>query len=231
MVAIRRRLKATACAANPCLAMAVFVVAIGIAAAAHAEVTEVKLAEQYGLPYLPLEVVKKYRLIEEEAEKSGLGALTVTWAKFGSGAAMNDALLSGRLDFASGGVAPMLKIWDKTRGTIDVKGVVSLGSMPMYLNTNNPKVRSIKDFGEQDRIALPAVKVSIQAIVLQMAAAKALGEADSSKLDAMTVSMKHPDAMAALLSNRTEITAHFGNSPFQELELPAPERAQGTQLL
>jgi NitT/TauT family transport system substrate-binding protein len=132
---------------------------------------------------------------------------------------MNDALLSGRLDFASGGVAPMLTIWDKTKGNVDVKGVASLGSMPMYLNTNDPKVRSIKDFGEQDRIALPAVKVSIQAIVLRMAAVKAFGEADSSKLDAMTVSMRHPDAMAALLSNRTEITAHFGNSPFQELEL------------
>jgi len=219
MGAISRRLRAMTRAAAICAATAVFPFAIGIAVAAHAEVTEVNLAEQYGLPYLPLEVVKKYRLIEKEAEKSGLGALTVTWAKFGSGAAMNDALLSGRLDFASGGVAPMLKIWDKTKGTIDVKGVASLGSMPMYLNTNNPKVRSIRDFGEQDRIALPAVKVSIQAIVLEMAAAKASGEADSGKLDAMTVSMKHPDAMAALLSNRTEITAHFGNPPFQELEL------------
>jgi NitT/TauT family transport system substrate-binding protein len=35
----------------------------------------------------------------------------------------------------------------------------------------------------------------------------------------MTVSMRHPDAMAALMSDRTEITAHFGNPPFQELEL------------
>jgi len=218
MVAIRRRFKATICAANTC-SLAVFVLAMGIAVPAGAEVAEVKLAEQYGLPYLPLEVVKKYRLIEKEAEKSGLNALTVTWAKFGSGAAMNDALLSGRLDFASGGVAPMLTIWDKTKGNVDVKGVASLGSMPMYLNTNNPKVRSIKDFGERDRIALPAVKVSIQAIVLRMAAVKAFGEADSSKLDAMTVSMKHPDAMAALLSNQTEITAHFGNPPFQEIEL------------
>jgi len=219
MLATRRRLKATICAAKTRSLMAAFAFATGFAVAAHAEVTEVKLAEQYGLPYLPLEVVKKYRLIETEAEKSGLGALSVTWAQFGSGAAMNDALLSGRLDFASGGVAPMLTIWDKTRGSIDVKGVASLGSMPMYLNTNSPKVRNIRDFGEQERIALPAVKVSIQAIVLQMAAAKAFGEAHSGKLDAMTVSMKHPDAMAALLSNRTEITAHFGNPPFQELEL------------
>jgi NitT/TauT family transport system substrate-binding protein len=89
---------------------------------------------------------------------------------------MNDALLSGRLDFASGGVAPMLTIWDKTKGSIDVKSVTSLGSMPMYLNTNSRKVRNIRDFGEQDRIALPAVKVSIQAIVLRMAAVRRSGK-------------------------------------------------------
>lgn len=219
MVAITSRRTAAARVKHVYLLVAAFAIVIGLPPPAHAEVTEVRLAEQFGLPYLPLEVVKKYRLIETAAEKAGLGALKVTWARFGSGAAMNDALLSGDLDFASGGVAPLLKIWDKTKGTADVKGVASLGSMPMYLNTTNPQVRSIKDFGEHDRIALPAVKVSIQATVLQMAAASAFGRAESSKLDAATVGMNHPDAMAALLSKRTEITAHFGNPPFQELEL------------
>ncbi len=189
--------------------------------AARAETREIRIAQQFGVNYLPLTVMKKMRLVEKQAQSAGLGAVTVSWAQFGSGSAMNDALLAGNLDFASGGVGPLLKIWDKSKGQFDVKGVASLGSMPMYLNTINPKIRTVADFTAKDKIALPAAKVSIQAIVLEMAAAKAFGDAHFDKLDGFTVSMKHPDAMAALLTRTTEITAHFANSPFQEQELQA----------
>lgn len=192
------------------------------APAAAAESREIRVAQQFGVNYVPLLVMKKYKLIEARAQKAGLGAVSVTWTQFGSGTAMNDALLAGNLDFASGGVGPLVKIWDKSKGQFDVKGVASLGSMPLYLSTTNPKVKTIKDFTNSDKIALPAVRSSIQAVVLQMAAAQAFGNAQFNKLDGLTVSMKHPDAMAALLSRTTEITAHFANSPFQEHELQTP---------
>ncbi len=198
--------------------IAAFVAALGLVAPAAAEVGEVRLAYQYGIPYLPFIVMMKHKLIEQEAAKAGLGTIKVTWARFGSGAAMNDALLSGRLDLAAGGVAPLLKVWDKSKGQFDVKGMASLGSMPMYLNTTNPRVGTIKDFTKDDKIALPAVKVSVQALVLEMAAAKTFGKKNFARLDRDTVSMKHPDAMAALLSH-AGITAHFANPPFQEMEL------------
>lgn len=191
----------------------------GLSAPAGAEVTEVRLAQQFGVNYLPLIIMKKHRLIEKHAQATGLGAIKATWAQFGSGAAMNDALLSGNLDFASGGVGPLLKIWDRSIGQFDVKGVASLGSMPLYLTTINPSVTSIRDFTKKDKIALPAVRTSIQAIVLQMATAKTYGEANFGRLDDITVSMKHPDAMAAMLNRAGEISAHFANSPFQEQEL------------
>lgn len=184
-----------------------------------AEVREVRLAQQFGVNYLPLIVMKRHGLIEKHAQAAGLGAIKASWAQFGSGAAMNDALLSDNLDFASGGVGPLLKIWDRSKGEFDVKGVASLGSMPLYLTTTNPNVTSIRDFTKKDRIALPAVRSSIQAIVLQMAAAKAFGEAKFGQLDDITVSMKHPDAMAAMLNRAGEISAHFANAPFQEQEL------------
>lgn len=184
-----------------------------------AEVSEVRVAQQFGMNYLPLIVMKKHSLIEKHAEKAGLGNIKVSWLQFGAGAAMNDALISSNLDFASGGVGPLLKIWDKTKGNLGVRGVGSLGSMPLYLNTINPSVASIKDFTNKDKIALPAVRVSIQAVVLQMAAERAFGNGNHQKLDKLTVSMKHPDAMAAMLSGAGEITAHFANSPFQEQEL------------
>ena len=141
---------------------------------ALAEVSEIRIAHQFGVAYLPLMVMRHEKLIEKQAEKVGLAPLKVMWMTFGSGADMNVGLISRTLDFASGGIAPVLQIWDRTRGNLAVKGVAALGSLPLYLNTINPKVRTIKDFTSTDRVALPAVKVSIQALLLQMAASQSL---------------------------------------------------------
>jgi NitT/TauT family transport system substrate-binding protein len=80
-------------------------------------------------------------------------------------------------------------------------------------------VKTIKDFTENDRIALPAVKVSIQAVTLQMAAEKVFGPGQHAKLDPLTVSLSHPDGMANMLSGRSEVTAHFSSAPFQYQQL------------
>jgi NitT/TauT family transport system substrate-binding protein len=193
--------------------------AAALAWPARAEVGEVRIAQQFGISYLPLTVMHHEKLLEAAAAERGLPGLKVAWSQFGAGNAMNEALLSGNLDFPSGGVGPLLTIWSKTRGHQAVKGVSSLNSMPLYLVSVDPKVRTIKDFGPGDRIGLPAVKVSIQAVTLEMAAAQAFGFDNYAKLDPLTVSMKHPDAMAAMLSGRSEITAHFGSAPFQYQEL------------
>jgi NitT/TauT family transport system substrate-binding protein len=194
-------------------------VATLLAGTAHAEVSEVRLAQQFGIGYLPLHVVENQKLIQKHAEKAGIKNIKVSWAQFGAGNAMNEAILSGNLDFASGGVGPLLTIWSKTKGRQDVRGVAALNSMPLYLNTINPNVKTIKDFTEKDKIALPAVKVSIQAVTLQMAAEQAFGPGNANKLDPLTVSMRHPDGMAALLSGKSEITAHLTSPPFQYQEL------------
>jgi sulfonate transport system substrate-binding protein len=188
---------------------------------ALAEVREIRIAHQFGVAFLPLMVMRHEKLIEKQAERLGIAPLEVTWATFGSGADMNVALISRTLDFASGGIAPLLQVWDRTRGNLAVKGVAALGSLPLYLNTINPKVRTIKDFTSADRVALPAVKVSIQALLLQMAASQAFGQDKHAALDHLTVGVIHPQAAAALLSG-AEITAHFAAAPFQDLELKDP---------
>jgi NitT/TauT family transport system substrate-binding protein len=190
--------------------------------ASHAEVGELKIAEQYGISYLPLMVMEDQKLVEKYAKEAGIDNLKVTWAKFAGGNVMNDALLSDSLHFAAGGVAPMVTLWAKTRGSYDVKAVAALNSMPLFLNTRNPNVKTIKDFTDKDKIALPAAKVSIQAVTLQMAAEQAFGPGQHNKLDRLTVSMSHPDAQAALLSGTSEITAHFGAPPFQYQQLEKP---------
>ena len=184
---------------------------------AAAEVKEIRIARQYGLGYLPLIVAERQHLIEKHAKAVGLGDVKVTWATLGGGSATNDALLSGNVDYVSSGVAPLVMLWAKSNG--NVKGLAALDTSPLFLNTNNPNIKSIRDFNDKDRIALPAVKVSIQAIVLQMAAAKAFGTENYARLDRLTVSMKHPDAMAALLSGKSEIDAHLTSPPFMFQEL------------
>src|SRR5512138_3620859 len=156
--------------------------ALAVATAARAEMSEIKVAQQYGISYLPLMIMEDQKLIEKHAKAAGLD-VTVSWAKFAGGNVMNDAILSGSLQFASGGVAPLVTLWSKTRGNpIDVRAISAINSMPLYLVTRNPNVKSVKDFTDKDRIALPAVKVSIQAITLQMAAEKAFGPGQQSKL-------------------------------------------------
>ena len=150
--------------------------ALAIAPPARAELSELKVAQQYGISYLPLMIMEDQGLIEKHAKAAGIGDLKVSWSKFAGGNVMNEALLSGSLQFASGGVGPLVTLWAKTRGNYDVKAVAAMNSMPLYLNTRNPDVRTVKDFTDKDKIALPAVKVSIQAVTLQMAAEKAFGE-------------------------------------------------------
>ena len=192
-----------------------------VAACAGAEMSEIKVAQQYGISYLPLMVMEEQKLIEKHAKAAGVN-VTVGWAKFAGGNVMNDALLSDSLQFASGGVGPLVTLWARTRGNLDVKAVSAINSMPLYLNTRNPAVKTIADFTDKDRIALPAVKVSIQALTLQMAAEKTFGEGQQNRLDPLTVTMSHPDAQVALLSGASEIDAHFSSPPFQYQQLKQP---------
>ena len=135
---------------------------------------------------------------------------------------MNDALLSGNVDFVCLGIPGLATIWSKTQGGLDVKAASGFNFLPLQLNTRDPRIKSIRDLSDKNKIALPAVKVSMQAIILQMAAAQTFGEANYTKLDGLTVSMAHPDAMATFLSGAGEIDNHFTSPPFIQKELERP---------
>jgi NitT/TauT family transport system substrate-binding protein len=180
------------------------------------EQTQLRISKQYGVNYLPLIVLEGRKLIEKNAKEAGLGDITVEWVTFGGGATANDALLSGSVDLISGGIAPFVRLWDKTNG--NVKSLGTLDQSPLILNTSNPAVYKLADFTEKDKIAVPSVKVSIQALVLQVAAAKEFGKDNYDKIDHLTVALAHPDALVALTSGKSEITAHFTNEPYASLE-------------
>ena len=94
--------------------------------------------------------------------------------------------------------------------------------MPLLLNTRNPNLKTVADLTEKDKIAVGAVKVSIQARLLQMAAAKAFGDAEFARFDALTVGMNSPDASAALRSGAGEVNTNFSLPPFQYAEIKVP---------
>jgi NitT/TauT family transport system substrate-binding protein len=193
------------------------------ATAAHAE-GQLRVAQQFGVVYLLLNVAQDQKLIEKHGLKQGV-PVKVEYVQLSGGNAVNDALLSGSIDVAGAGVGPLLTIWDRTAGRQNVKGIASLGNFPYYLVSTNPNVKTIADFSDKDRIALPAVTVSVQARILQMAAAKQWGTAQYNRLDRLTQSLPHPDATAAVIAGQTELNSHFGNPPFQDQELAGNPKA------
>jgi len=188
-----------------------------LAACGGAHSREVRIPKGAGgVGFLPLLVMEKYRLIEKYAD------VHVRWMDLGGPSAMNDALLSGSADFISAGPPAFLTLWDKTKGTANVEGVAAMTSLPMYLNANSPRLKTLDDITDRDKIAVTAVKVSIPAIIMQMYAQQKYGPAQATRFDKFTVSMAHPDAVVALLSGSAGITAHFSSPPFHQRERKDP---------
>jgi len=189
------------------------ITALSMAGAAHAE-GQIRIAQQFGIGYLILDVVQDQKLIEKQGKKEGID-IKVEWASLSGSTGMNEALLAGALDVVSAGAPPALVLWDRTRGRQNVKAIASLGSMPNYLLSNNPNVRSLKDLSDKDRIAVPAAGVGYQSRTLQIETARLYGRDQYKRFDSITVSLSHPDATAALMSGGSEINAHFSSPPFQ----------------
>lgn len=206
----------------PIRRLAVALLLLGGTGAAQAELAQVTIARQPSLGHLPLMIMQDRGILEKNAAARGIANLKVNYTTFAGGAVMNDALLSNTIQFAAGGVPPMVVLWAKTRDTAHaVKGIAAMNSMPLLLNVNKPSIRTLRDLTDSDKIGLPAVKVSIQAILLQMAAEKEFGVGHHNDLDRLTVTLSHPDGMRALIS-KTEVTGHFTAAPIQEMELTKP---------
>jgi NitT/TauT family transport system substrate-binding protein len=194
-----------------------------VAVSAHAEVARVKIGRAISVGYLPIMVMEDQRLMEKHAKAAGLRDVTAEYVALSGGAALNDALLSDSLQIASGGVPPFLLLWARTQRNLGVKALSPFNSLALVLNTRNPNIKSVKDFGPNDRIAVLTSKSSVQAILLQMEAAKAFGKDAWNRLDAQTVSMPLADAATQLMSGEGgHITADFTVPPFSYRELEAP---------
>lgn len=195
--------------------------ALGLGTVAARAEGRIRIAQQFGIGYLLLDVVRDRKLIEKHAKALGVPVVEVEWSSISGATAMNEALLAGSLDIVSAGVPPMLTMWDRTRRRQNVKAVAALGALPNYLLSNNPQVRTLKDLGPKDRIAVPAAGVGFQSRVLQIEAARVFGRENFKRLDDLSVSLPHPDATAALIKGGSEINTHFSSAPFYYQALAA----------
>jgi NitT/TauT family transport system substrate-binding protein len=189
----------------------------------RAETNEVRIAEQFSLAFLQMNVMKTQKLVEKHAALLGMPNLKVTFQQFAATTAVNDALLSGATDFVAGGVPGLMLLWDRTWGTPqEVRAVSALGYFDLYLNSRAPHVKTIKDFKDTDKIAMSSVKISGQAIVLQMAAAKEWGADQWERLDKLTFAMAPADQAAGLLANNPSFESAFSSPPFTLMQLKNP---------
>lgn len=191
--------------------------------AARAEAPVVRVSKQYGLGYMSMMVMEKLGLIEQHAARVGIPGLKVEWSVLGGPGPQIDALLAGQVDFIGPGGTSLATLWDKTAGTpLEVRALSALQCMPFVMVTKQDRIRTIADLTEKDRIALPGVKITGHALTLEMAAARKWGFDQYARLDPLTVTLAHPDAMAAIVGGVSEITCHFASSPFYYYELAMP---------
>ncbi len=191
--------------------------------AARAEAPVVRISKQYGLGYMSMMVMEKLGLIEQHADRVGIPGLKIEWSVLGGPGPQIDALLAGQADFIGPGGTTLITLWDKTAGTPqEVRALSALQCMPFVMVTKTERIKTIADLTEKDRIALPGVKITGHALTLEMAAAQKWGFDQYARLDPLTVTLAHPDAMAAVAGGMSEITCHLASSPFYYYELAMP---------
>lgn len=169
-------------------------------------IEEIHIAEQFGIAYAPIQIMKHQKLIENNVPE-----VKVVWEQMINTAAIREAMVANKLDAGFMGIPPFLIGWDKG---MDWKIFAGLSSVPVGLVTVE-KIETLEDITNNDRIALPQPG-SIQHILLSMACDEKFD--DPHKLDNLLVTLSHPDGMNALLAGK-EINAHFTSTPYLNKEL------------
>lgn len=169
------------------------------------------IAVQEGLVYAPLELMRTLDLT-----KSVDRSLNIAYTTLTSGSSVTEGLIAGQINCGSEAIAPYLVGWSKH---IPVKMAIAESYQPYVLNTNDPTIRSIKDFKPGDRIAVPSPE-SVQATLLRYASLKTFGNANILNTD--MVSTPNADAASALISKTGSLVAHFANEPFIQKEEAVP---------
>ncbi len=169
------------------------------------------IAEQYGLAYAPVTIMKEKGFL-----KDALPGVEIEWKQMANTTSIREAMVAGDLDIGFMALPPFFIGTDKG---MEWKIISGLSEVPVALVSLDEEIQSLSDFAKTDRIALPQPG-SIQHMLLSMAAERELG--DARHFDNMIVTMTHPDGMQALLANK-DIKGHFTSPPYLFMELENPK--------
>lgn len=170
------------------------------------------IAEQFGIAYAPLQIMKEQGLLE-----AALPDYRIEWVQMGGPTAIREGMLAGDIHVGFMGIGPMLMGVDTG---MNWRCFGALSANEVSFITNRPDVRSLKDLGPADRVAILSPG-STQHILLCLAAERELG--DLNAFDARIVSLSHPDGMSAMLAGG-EIALHITTPPYADLELESGMR-------
>lgn len=183
------------------------VLLLPLSGCAREKPNEINIAEQFGIAYAPLQIMREQKLLEK-----ALPGVRINWKQYGGPTPIREGMLAGEVDFGFMGPAPVLIGLDHG---MEWKYATGISFNQVALVTDRPEINSITDFTETDRISVLSPG-STQHILLCIASSQAFG--DPHKFDNQIVSLSHPDAMDALIAD-TEITAHFSTPPYLDKEL------------
>lgn len=183
----------------------------------------IRIGIQNGIGYIPFHLLgtaEGQQLVARRAREEGVDA-RIEVVNLGTPGMITDALLSDQVVAGVVGIPTVGNLYAKTRGSKDIRMVAGVVALPMFLNTTDPHATDPCDLLRgKGKLALPTARTSVQSVTLAMHAARS--PACGNKADAFAaqeVSLPHPDAMAALLSPHSEVSAHFTSPPFQYIEL------------
>ncbi len=171
------------------------------------EKTKLTIAEQFGIAYAPIQVMKDEGLL-----KKALPDVEVEWVQLGGPTAIREGMLAGDIDIGFMGIGPMLLGVDTG---MEWKCFSALSANEVSFVTNREDIQSLADITPEDRIAILSPGCT-QHILLCMAAEQQFG--DPEYFDKQLVSLSHPDALSAMLAGG-EIVLHITTPPYADLEL------------
>jgi NitT/TauT family transport system substrate-binding protein len=166
------------------------------------------LVYQPGLGAVTFITLKIQKTLEKQFPKT-----TFQWKIVNSGAAVRNAIIAHQGDLGTLGLPPFLVGWDKG---MDWKVLLATSRGDSWLVALNPKFKSLKDFGPNDKIGVVAPD-SQQAILLRKAAQEQLGNAHA--LDANLLTISSADGEKALLTGH--LAAQLSGAPYQNQEVAA----------
>ncbi len=185
---------------------------------AKTEQKTITIADQFGLAYAPLTIMKDLGYLDAKFESEDVA---IVWEKYGNTTAIREAMLSGSLDVGFVGIPPFLLGRDNG---MDWRIFSGLSESAVALMTKDDGVQSLNDLTDAHRIIMPQLG-SIQDVLLKMALEK--NNIEVSKFDHQIVALSHPDGVALFQSgDRNDL--HFTTPPYIDKDL---EVAQARILL